>query len=46
MLALIEAGNMVTLAHVEAMCLNGEQNAEILKILISRVAIEHDIKED
>ena len=46
MQALIEAGNLVTLAHVEAMYLNGEQNAEVLKILLSRFAIEHDIKED
>ncbi len=46
MLALIEAGNLVISAHVEAMYLSGEQNTEILKILVSHAAIEHDIKED
>jgi hypothetical protein len=43
---LIEAGNLVTSAHVRAMYLSGEQNTEILKILISHAAIKHDIKED
>ena len=37
---------MVTSAHVRAMYFSGEQNTEILKILISHAAIKHSIKED
>ena len=43
---MIEAGNLVTWAHVEAMYLGGESDSEIFEILINIAPIDFSILED